>query len=385
MSNRPRRRGNGEGSIFQRKDGRWVAQYTVESREPDGTQKRKSIYGKTRREVAERLKEAMVQRELELTAAEQRELERRQKTVSAHIEEYLTDVARRVRTKTHRRYEDLYHCHIEGAEVGEKKLRELTPDDVRALYADRLAAGYAPRTVEHLHVFLKTAIQQVVEDGLAPRNPVASVKPPRGSKKDIRPLTPGQVRQLLTASSEERYAALYVVAITTGLRRGELLGLMWEDISFENGTLQVRRTLQKGEMLPPKTTKSRRQIKLTRRALFALRQHWRNQESERAFSNGTWTERGLVFPNQVGQFTDGDNLYSRHFKPLLRRAGLPSIRFHDLRHTCATLLLSKGVHPKIVSEMLGHATISITLDTYSHVIPGLGDAAADAMDDALDD
>jgi integrase len=188
------RRGNGEGSIYWRGDGRWVGQYTVET--PHGVSKRKTVYGKTRAEAAVKLQEAMARRESEVAEAERKELERRQKTVSAHVEDYLADVARRVRPKTHRRYEDLYHCHIECTEVGEKKLRALTPDDVRALYADRLASGYAPRTVEHLHVFLKGAIQQVVADGLAPRNPVASVKPPRGSKKDIRPLTPGQVRRL---------------------------------------------------------------------------------------------------------------------------------------------------------------------------------------------
>ncbi len=140
-------------------------------------------------------------------------------------------------------------------------------------------------------------------------------------------------------------------------------------------------------MLQPKTAKSRRQIRLTRRAIDALYRHWRNQETERVatLADGSWTERGLVFPNRVGNPTCGDNLCSRHFRPLLRRAGLPPIRFHDLRHTCATLLLTKGVHPKVVSEMLGHATISITLDTYSHVIPGLGDAAASAMDDALEE
>ncbi len=377
------RRGNGEGSIYRRTDGRWVGQYTVET--PHGGSKRKTVYGKTRAEAASKLRDAMARREPEVAEAELEDLERRQKTVSAHVEEYLADVARRVRPKTHRRYEDLYRCHVEGTEVGEKKLRALTPDDVRALYADRLAAGYAPRTVEHLHTFLRSVVRQVVDDGLVPRNPVASVKPPRGSKKDIQPLTPGQVRQLLSAASGDRYEALYVVAVTAGLRRGELLGLTWEDVDFKRGTMQVRRTLQKGEMLPPKTPRSRRQIRLTRRAADALRRQFEGQLVERATCDGSWMEHGLVFPNRTGNPTDGDNLYSRHFRPLLKRAGLPAIRFHDLRHTCATLLLVRGVHPKVVSEMLGHATISITLDTYSHVIPGLGDAAADAMDDALED
>ncbi len=378
------RRGNGEGSVYRRADGRWVGQYLVEDA-GSGEKKRRYVYGKTRRDAADRLKVAMARRDHEVTEAQRRASERRQKSVCGHIEEYLTNVASRVRPKMHRRYEDLYHCHVEGTRVGGKKLRELTSDDVRALYADRLATGYAPRTVEHLHVLLKSVIRQVFEDGLAQKNPVASVKPPRGAKKDIHPLIPEQVRTLLTAARDDRYHALYIVAVTAGLRRGELLGLIWEDVDLLRGTLQVRRTLQGGQMLAPKTPKSRRQIRLTRRAVDALLDHRERQIKERAEKNGSWTEHGLVFPNRTGNPTDGDNLCSRHFKPLLKRSGLPSIRFHDLRHTCATLLLSRNVHPKIVSEMLGHATISITLDTYSHVIPSLGDVAANEMDDALDD
>jgi integrase len=190
---------------------------------------------------------------------------------------------------------------------------------------------------------------------------------------------------------ENRYSALYVVAVTAGLRQGELLGLPWEDIDLEGDTLRVRRTLQpagfpKGapaRLTPPKTKKSVRTVRLPRRAVEALLSHAELQEAERAASSGSWRDRGFVFPNTSGGPTDYTNLVPRHFKPLLKRAGLPNIRFHDLRHTCATLLLAKGVHPKIVSEMLGHSSVSITLDNYSHVIPGLGDAAAGAMDEVL--
>ena len=142
------------------------------------------------------------------------------------------------------------------------------------------------------------------------------------------------------------------------------MGIMWEDVDFKRGTMQVRRTLQQGEMLPPKTPKSRRQIRLTRRAVDALLSHGRYQQEERAGKNGSWTERGSVFPNRTGNPTCGDNPCSRHFKPFLKRACLPQIRFHDLRHTCATLLLVRGVHPKVVSEMLGHATARSVLSLY---------------------
>ena len=212
-------------------------------------------------------------------------------------------------------------------------------------------------------------------------------------RREMTPLSPAQARTFLRAATdpENRYSAIYVVAVTAGLRQGELLDLTWEDIDLEGDTLRVRRTLQpagfpKGapaRLTPPKTKKSVRTVRLPRRAVEALLSHAELQEAERAASSGSWRDRGFVFPNTGGGPPDYANLVPRHFKPLLKRAGLPNIRFHDLRHTCATLLLAKGVHPKIVSEMLGHSSVSITLDTYSHVIPGLGDAAAGAMDEVL--
>ena len=160
---------------------------------------------------------------------------------------------------------------------------------------------------------------------------------------------------------------------------------------MEGATLRVRHTLQppgfpKGapaRLTPPKTRRSLRGVHLPHSAVGALVRHREIQDAERSGANGSWQDRGLVFPNTIGGYADYTNLMPRHFKPLLKKAGLPDIRFHDLRHTCATLLLTKGVHPKIVSEMLGHSSVSITLDVYSHVIPGLGNAAALAIEDVL--
>jgi integrase len=164
---------------------------------------------------------------------------------------------------------------------------------------------------------------------------------------------------------------------------------MWEDVDPDLRTLRVRRTLTlaKGgpRLTEPKTRGSRRSIRLTTGAVKALRRHRARQEIERAAAGGKWKDWDLVFSTRVGTPIRRDNLHNKGWKPLLRRAGLPDIRFHDLRHTCATLLLTRGVHPKIVSEMLGHSSIAITLDTYSHVIPGLGEVAASAMEDVLGD
>jgi integrase len=225
-------------------------------------------------------------------------------------------------------------------------------------------------------------------DGLIPRNAAAPVKPPRPRGEEIRPLDREQVRALLEASSEadDRLEALYVLAVTAGLRRGELQGLKWEDLDLEAGTLQVRRTLSepKGGCVfeAPKSGKGRN-IRLTQRATAALREHRKRQLEERMRRGDLWQDHGLVFPSGIGTPILGGNL-NRAFKAMLKHAGLPeTTRFHDLRHTCATLLLGQGVNPKFVQELLGHADISLTLNVYSHVLPDMGDAAAGAMDAAL--
>ena len=253
---------------------------------------------------------------------------------------------------------------------------------------ERLKAGLAPRMVQLIHVTLHKALKQAVMDGLIPRNVTEAVKPPQPEKKEIRPLSPEQARALLRTAKKERLEALYVLAITTGMRQGELLALKWEDVNFEAGVLQVRRTLSTATgggftFSAPKTAKSRRSIKLPNTALSSLRKHRKAQLEEGMRLSGLFIDQGLVFTSRVGTPISRQDLITRSFKPLLKRAGLPDIRFHDLRHTCATLLLGKGVHAKFVQELLGHATISITLDTYSHVLPGMGDAAAGAMDEAL--
>jgi integrase len=220
-----------------------------------------------------------------------------------------------------------------------------------------------------------------------PRNVAAAVDPPRVVTPEMRPLSPAQARTLLEAAKSNRLEALYVLAVTTGMRQGELLGLKWGDVDLKCGTVRVRRTLTlaKGgpRLTEPKTKGSRRQIRLTASAVAALERHRANQDGEGAARGHNWKDQGLVFCSRRGTPIRRDNLHSKSWKPLLGRAGLPDTRFHDLRHTCATLLLTKGVHPKIVSEMLGHSSIAITLDTYSHVIPGLEDVAALAMEDAL--
>ncbi|MDE3096178.1 MAG: site-specific integrase, partial [Chloroflexota bacterium] len=187
--------------------------------------------------------------------------------------------------------------------------------------------------------------------------------------------------------ASERLGAVYVLALTTGARQGELLALRWRDVDLERGTMQVRTSLQWTKAGPvfsePKTPRSRRLITLTARAVAALRQHRAAQAEERLRLGRAWEDHDLVFANEVGAPMSASNLLRRSYRRLLRDAGLPHMRFHDLRHTAATLLLGQGVHPKIVSEMLGHSQVGITLDLYSHVTPTMQQQAAAAMDAAL--
>lgn len=262
----------------------------------------------------------------------------------------------------------------------------LTPVHVRGLYRERLDAGLSPRTVRYIHTTLHKALEAAVMDGLIPRNVASTVKAPCPRGPEIRPLSQEQARKFLEVAREDRFYALYVLALHCGLREGELLGLKWEDVDLEGGTLQVRRTLSetrtghKFEL--PKNGKGR-SIKLSRRAVEALRSHRRRQNEERLRVGSLWQDNDLVFPTTTGTTMRATNLLGRHFKPLLEKAGLPAVRLHDLRHTCATILLVAGKHPKYVQELLGHASISITLDIYSHVIEGMDGGLAEAMDEAL--
>jgi integrase len=373
------KRGNGEGSITRRKNGHWSAQYVVYTSEG---RKRKTLYGKTRAEVARKLAKAISNREDGLV------FDAGSLTVTRYLDRWLTDsVKGTVRLTTYQGYERICRLHIKPS-LGRVRLKDLTAAHVRGLYRERLKAGLAPRMVQLIHVTLHKALKQAVMDGLIPRNVTEAVKPPQPEKKEIKPLSSEQARALLRAAKEEKLEALYVLAITTGMRQGELLALKWEDVNLEAGTLQVRRTLCTATgggftFGAPKTAKSRRSIKLPDIAISSLRRHRKAQLEEKMRLGELFADQGLVFTSRVGTPISRQDLITRSFKPLLKRAGLPDIRFHDLRHTCATLLLGKGVHAKLVQELLGHATISITLDTYSHVLPGMGDAAAGAMDEAI--
>lgn len=240
---------------------------------------------------------------------------------------------------------------------------------------------------------LHLALDKAVEWNLVPRNVCDAVSPPRVKRYEIKPLSPEQVQQFLAATVGHRLEALFVLALATGMRRGELLALKWQDINFATGTLQVRRILThmpaklngKGGYVEaePKTEKSRRNIAIASFALEKLKQHRVRQLEEKLKAGPAWTDNDLVFCSTVGGHLHTSRILFAQFKGLLKKAGLPDIRFHDLRHSSATMLLSIGVHPKVVQEILGHSQISMTMDIYSHVLPTMQQEAVGKLNNVL--
>ncbi|MEJ7843700.1 MAG: site-specific integrase [Rubrobacter sp.] len=372
------KRGNGEGSITRRKDGRWMARYTVHTAKGP---KRRTVYGKTRKEAADKLAKVLSDR------VEGIDYDDENMTVREYLDRWLKGSVRgSVRQSTYDRDANLVQNHLQPA-LGGIKLRKLSAAHVQGFYRDRLDAGLSASTVHKMHAILHKALSQALRWHMVPRNVAEAVRPPRPAPKEMRPLSPEETRGLLRAARGERLEPLYVLAVTTGMRQGELLALRWQDVDLENATVSVRRTLTRdgGRVVigEPKTKKSRRSISLTPRAVEALGAHLERQLGEIQILGDRYEDRGLLFATDTGGPINPSNLRKRSLAPLLKKARLPHIRFHDLRHTCATLLLVQGTHPKYVQELLGHATVAITLDTYSHVLPGMGDQTARAMEAVL--
>ncbi|MDP9477167.1 MAG: site-specific integrase [Actinomycetota bacterium] len=376
------KRGNGEGSIYpyKNKAGKVIGyrgSYWVHTA---AGSKRRYISGKKREDVRDELAKALSDR------ADGLVFDAGALTVGEYLDRWLKDVEDTVRRSTHEGYEYAVGPHIKPA-LGRIKLKDLTPAHVRWFYRERLDSGRAPATVHKLHVVLHKALKAAVADGLIPRNAAAGLKLPRITREEIDPLTEEQARLLLETVRGDRLEALYVLALNTGMRQGELLALKWDDVDLERGVLRVRRTLTHADKAfvlgEPKTKNSRRTIRLTPRAVDVLRVHLSCQLEEIEAMGSLYQPGGLIFATEAGTIINPSNLRNRSFKLLLKRAGLPPIRFHDLRHTCATLLLGRDVNAKVVSEMLGHSSISITLDIYSHLLPDMQEKAAKALEEAL--
>lgn len=381
-----RRRGSGDGSIYKRKDGRWAATLELE-REETGRRSRKTYYGATRDQVRKNLDDGRWQKEQGLSVPDDR------LTVREFLQRWLIEVAEvNVRPSTAVRYRQLIDRHA-IPRLGSTRLSRLRPGTLQSLYADKVKHGLAPRTVGHVHRVLHRALRDAVRWGLVTVNVCDAVDPPRVRRTEIRALTPGQARRLLGAAAEDPLEALYVLALTSGLRQGELLALKWADVDLDAGKARIQRTVrripgaviadgrrERGAMVEsePKSLSSNRAVTLTPLAVAALRRH-RIRQARARLAASVWEDHDLVFANGAGKHIEPQNVQRRSWLPLLSAAELPRIRFHDLRHTAATLLLTEGVHPRVVQELLGHSSISLTLGTYSHVLPDMQTEAVAKM------
>jgi integrase len=376
-----RQRGNGAGTVYPRrnKEGK-ITGYRGSYFTADG--KRRYVSAKRKTECERKLRDAMTDadRGLVFDASNQ--------SISEYMTHWLEDFAKaNLASRTYHNYKLQIREHIVPA-FGKMNLSKLDTPNIQALYTTKLQAGLKPASIRYIHAVLRCALEKAVDLRLIPRNPAVSARPPKIVQEEITPLDVEQTRVLLEGVKGDRFECLYVLSLTCGLRMGESLGLRWSDIDLEAGTLRVHRQLQRvreggGLVFSEPKNASRRTIDLPQRALEALRIHRKRQIEEQLRAGAKWQENDLVFASYKGTPMDAQNIVNRYFKPLLRRAGLPDIRWHDLRHTCATLLLSRGTHPTYVQKLLGHASVQLTLDRYSHWMPSMGKHTASAMDEAL--
>lgn len=308
-------------------------------------------------------------------------------TVGAYLADWLAHVRTRVRPTTYDGYEVLIRLHIAPA-IGTALLSDIRPLDIQHLYGQLLAPdrerALAAGTVLNAHLVLTQAFGQAVRWGLVGANPAAGAQPPRPRRAELYSVDAELAARILEAASGSLIELPVALAIGTGMRRGEILALRWADIDAPRETAHVRRTLQPTAagliFSEPKTRRSRRAVALPRFLQPFFERRAESQHEQRKLAAEHWNDLDLVIDNGLGCPLNPDSL-SSSWRRLVKQHGFPHVRFHDLRHAHATLMLLKGVHPKIVSERLGHASIGITLDTYSHVLPSMQTEAAEAFDE----
>jgi len=313
-----------------------------------------------------------------------------QQTLNEYLDRWLETAAKpKVRPKTLLGYRNLLDCHIRPA-LGTRPLGKISPLEVQQAFQTMQEKGLSARTIEYARMILKQAFRQAIQWRLLTFNPCDGVPIPRRERREMQALSPEQARRFLAVARGTRHGALFELALTTGLRPSEYLALKWEDIDFERGTLSVVRSLDAEpgggyRLEETKTRNSRRVVKLLPGVLSALLEHRQAQQRQREEAGERWKEQGFVFTNELGGPLERHNLAHRHLRKILEEAGLPQIRLYDLRHTAATLALSAGVPVKVVSEMLGHSSVALTLDVYSHVLPHMQEDAARRMAALLED
>lgn len=374
------KRNAGEGSIFQRADGRWEARISLGWL--NGRRVRRSFYGETMAEVNALLLNARADHAAGLPVKVESQ------TVGQFLKRWLHDaVAPSVRALTLEQYEQHVRLYLSPA-FGQAPLQKLYPADVQRFIAARLAAGLSPRTVRISLFVLSRALRQAVKWNLIARNPVDAVDLPKAGRPAVKTFSEDQARSLLAAVKGDPFEPSYLLALLCGLRRGELLALKWEDLDFDAGTLAVHRALERIrgrlEFVEPKSQSGRRTLPVPEPVLRALRAHRVQQSATRLSLGPAYEDHGLIFTNGVGRPLE-PRAFNRRFKSALSRAGLPStLRLHDCRHFAATAMIADGADVRTVAGLLGHADPSLTVRTYAHVVPEAARRAAERMGALID-
>jgi integrase len=371
--NMARKRGNNEGTIYKRNDGRWCAQVSLSGR-------RITKYAKTQKDCRDWVKQTLDKIEHGLT------FEGTQISLERFMESWLAGKELSRRPNTVRNYRSYCSEYIFPV-LGKMRIQAILPAHIRQLYLRMQLDGRGARTIQLVHVTLHCALKQAVREGFIGHNPMEAVERPKVETQQFQIFTEGQVRSFLAAAKGHRYEALFYLALTTSLRKGELLGLMWSDVDWQRGALKIERQLQpvsgSGHVLSPTKTKSgRRQIKVGKGALAMLEAHRQNQEIQKTLMGDRWQETGMIFTTSIGTYLDQTKV-SREFKQVLRENGLPDLRFHDLRHTSISLLLDIGTPVNTVQRRAGHSKASVTTDIYGHVMAHSQDAAAENIEEIV--
>jgi integrase len=373
------KRGQNEGSIFQRADGRWCAMLNLGWH--DGKLKRKSFYGASAEEVRKQLTAAQKARD------DGQPILTDGQTVAQFLADWLENTVKpNAQPRSYEKFSDAARLHVVPT-LGRVKLDKLSPQQVQKLLNQKLESGLAPQTVVGIRTMLRTALAQALKWGLVTRNVAALVDPPRIPESKVNALTPEQARALLAAAEGDRFEPIFVLALNCGMRRGEILGLRWQDVNFEAGVLRINQAVQRVRaglaITELKTKRSRRSIAISASVMRVLKARHVRQLEERLFAGADGQDTGLVFTNSKGGMVEPITLH-RAYKRLLAKAGISTeTRFHDLRHSAASLLLAQGVPLRSIMELLGHSSIALTANLYAHVGEQLKRETAEAMETIL--
>lgn len=387
VARKKRRRPSGDGSVYKSPDGRWRG--TVDLGWADGKRRRKYVSAPTQAQALEKLRQA--QRAAEVGVVSDDRI-----TVAQFLHRWLgVNLPGSVAESTTEDYADTVRLHLEPA-LGRRKLSQLTVAEVDAVWAAKRKAGYKPNTIRIMRAVLRKALAQAEREGLVTRNVAALSQPARLSQPEGRSLSVEQALKLLETAKGDRLEPAYVLLLTYGLRRGELLGLAWDDFDPNERTLAVRQSLRRRkaargeggespakpgphvELSELKTRHSRRVLYLTPGIVDSLNAHAGRQRAESVAAGSLWSDHGLIFTSTVGTPIDPDN-FAKQFVRLCKTAGLGHWHPHEARHSAASVMLAQGVPLEVVSEVLGHSSIYITKDVYGHLVEGAKRDAAERM------